>query len=75
MSSVAFPLIVANSIGNGMIIHLWHVNPDLVLRGFVDVHFIDPSKMTRILDICEELKVKIGTDLSICPYNIIFFSV
>lgn len=49
--------------GNGMILHLWHVNPDLVLRGFVDVHIIDPNNMTRILDICKELKVKIGVDL------------
>lgn len=59
VSSVAFPLIVGSSVGNGMIFHLWHVNPDLVLRGFVDVHIIDPNNMTRILDICKELKVKL----------------
>lgn len=63
VSSIAFPLIVGNSIGNGMILHLWHVNPDLVLRGFIDVHIIDTSNMIRILDICKELKVKIGVDL------------
>ncbi|WKA05432.1 hypothetical protein VitviT2T_023400 [Vitis vinifera] len=57
VSSIAFPLIVGNSMGNGMILHLWHVNPDLVLRGFVDVHIIDPNNMTRILDICKELKI------------------
>lgn len=40
-----------------MILHLWHVNPNLVLRGFVDSLNCDPDSMTRILDICQEQKV------------------
>ncbi|XP_040991398.1 CCR4-NOT transcription complex subunit 1-like isoform X2 [Juglans microcarpa x Juglans regia] len=57
VSLTVFPIIVKNPMGNGMILHLWHVNPNLVLRGFVDSVNCDPDGMTRILDICQELKI------------------
>ncbi|KAK9910902.1 hypothetical protein M0R45_034838 [Rubus argutus] len=57
VSFIVFPMIVKNVMGNGMIIHLWHTNTSLVLRGFVDAHNSDPDSMTRILDICQELKI------------------
>ncbi|KAF8379221.1 hypothetical protein HHK36_028651 [Tetracentron sinense] len=63
VSSTVFPMIVGNAMGSGMILHLWHANPNIVLRGFVDIHNTDPDNMTRILGICQELKVKPGRDL------------
>lgn len=64
VSFTVFPMIVKNSMGSGMINHLWHINISLVLRGFVDAHNSDPDSMARILDICEELKVSLG-----CTYE------
>lgn len=58
ISLAVFPMIMKNIGGVGMILYLWHVNPILVLRGFVDAASLDPDCMTRILDICEELKVR-----------------
>ncbi|XP_048132836.1 CCR4-NOT transcription complex subunit 1 isoform X7 [Rhodamnia argentea] len=57
ISLAVFPMIMKNMGGVGMILYLWHVNPILVLRGFVDAASLDPDCMTRILDICEELKI------------------
>lgn len=57
VSFTVFPNIVKNGMGNGMIHHLWRVNPNFVLRGFVDSVSCDPDSMTRILDVCQELKV------------------
>ncbi|XP_040995071.1 CCR4-NOT transcription complex subunit 1-like isoform X1 [Juglans microcarpa x Juglans regia] len=57
VSFTIFPIIVKHAMGSGMILHLWHVNPNLVLRGFVDSLNYDPDNMTRILDICQELKI------------------
>ncbi|XP_004306964.1 PREDICTED: CCR4-NOT transcription complex subunit 1-like [Fragaria vesca subsp. vesca] len=57
VSFIVFPMIVKNVMGNGMIVHLWHTNPSLVLRGFMDTYNSDPESMTRILDICQELKI------------------
>uniref|UniRef100_A0A2N9FJB6 CCR4-NOT transcription complex subunit 1-like n=1 Tax=Fagus sylvatica TaxID=28930 RepID=A0A2N9FJB6_FAGSY len=66
VSFTAFPVIVKNAMGNGMILHLWHVNPNLVLRGFVDSLNCDPDSMTRILDICQEQKI-ISSVLDMIP--------
>ncbi|KAF5731634.1 Ccr4-not transcription complex putative isoform 1 [Tripterygium wilfordii] len=52
-----FPVMVKSTMANGLVLHLWHINPDLVLRGFVDAYSIEPDSLTRILDICQELKI------------------
>ncbi|XP_059434806.1 uncharacterized protein LOC132167794 isoform X1 [Corylus avellana] len=52
-----FPVIVKNAMNSGMLLHLWHVNPNMVLRGFIDALNSDPDSMTRILEICQELKI------------------
>lgn len=52
-----FPLIVKNAMANSIIHHLWHINTNLVLRGFIDTHLTDLDSMARILDICQEQKV------------------
>lgn len=57
VSITVFPVIVKNVMNSGMILHLWHVNPNFVLRGFIDSVNSDPDSMTRILEICQELKV------------------
>uniref|UniRef100_A0A1D1XGX4 CCR4-NOT transcription complex subunit 1 n=1 Tax=Anthurium amnicola TaxID=1678845 RepID=A0A1D1XGX4_9ARAE len=57
VSSSVFPLVVRNSAKSYAIHHLWHVNPKLVLRGFVDIHSIDPESIVRILDVCQEQKI------------------
>ncbi|XP_057511675.1 uncharacterized protein LOC130793815 isoform X2 [Actinidia eriantha] len=57
ISSAVLPMILKNSLGSGMILHLWRVNPNLLLRGFLDANTTDPDDMSRVLDICEELKI------------------
>ncbi|KAF5732911.1 Ccr4-not transcription complex putative isoform 1 [Tripterygium wilfordii] len=52
-----FPMMVKSTVANGLVLHLWHINPDIVLRGFVDAYSIEPDTLTRILDICQELKI------------------
>ena len=59
MTSTVFPMIIKNALGAGMILQLWHVNTNLVLRGFVEVHTTEPDSMIRILEICQELKVNL----------------
>ncbi|KAJ1388195.1 CCR4-NOT transcription complex subunit 1, CAF1-binding domain [Sesbania bispinosa] len=57
VSLIVFPMIVKSSVGSGMILHLWHVNPNLVMRGFMDSLNSDVDSITRIVDICQELKI------------------
>lgn len=57
VSLIVFPMILKSAVGSGMILHLWHVNPNLVLRGFVDSQNNDADSIVRIVDICQELKV------------------
>ncbi|KAE9600761.1 putative CCR4-Not complex component, Not1, CCR4-NOT transcription complex subunit 1, HEAT [Lupinus albus] len=54
---IVFPMIVKRAGGSEMILHLWHVNPNLVLRGVVDSQKNDIDIVTRIVDICQELKI------------------
>lgn len=57
MSIHVFPMIVKNAKGSAMILHLWHINADLVLRGFVEAHKSDLDSIAKILDICQETTV------------------
>ena len=57
VSLIVFLMIVKSGVGSGMILHLWHVNPNLVLRGFIDSQNNDADSIVRIVDICQELKV------------------
>ncbi|KAL4599949.1 hypothetical protein ACB092_11G164000 [Castanea dentata] len=71
VSFTVFPDIVKNGMGNGIIHHLWRVNPNFVLRGFVDSVSCDPDSMTRILDVCQELKIiSLVLDAIPSPYAI-----
>ncbi|KNA22767.1 hypothetical protein SOVF_031520 isoform A [Spinacia oleracea] len=57
VSSTVLPMIIANAGSKGVILHLWHINHYLVLRGFADVLANDPDSIHRILDICQETKI------------------
>ncbi|GMP61971.1 hypothetical protein CsSME_00024246 [Camellia sinensis var. sinensis] len=55
VSSIVFAKILKNSTGSGMVLHLWHVNPNLLVQSFLDARNIDPDDISRVLDICQEL--------------------
>ena len=58
--SCAFPAILKDTTKRNVVNYLWHINPCLTLRGFVDAHS-DPSCLLRIVDVCHDLKVCIDT--------------
>lgn len=56
--SAVFPMIVKNATGgNTLMLQLWHVNPAVLLWGFINVLNADPESIIKVLDICQELKV------------------
>ncbi|KAK1304862.1 hypothetical protein QJS10_CPB11g00341 [Acorus calamus] len=55
--STVFPLIVGNSTKGGIVQHLWHVNPNLILWGFIDAHASNPDIISRISDLCQEFEI------------------
>ncbi|KAK9742789.1 hypothetical protein RND81_03G197500 [Saponaria officinalis] len=57
VSSTALPMVIANASRKGFVLHLWHINYGLVLRGFVDMLTKDPDSIHRILDLCQEMKI------------------
>ena len=58
VASTVFPMIVGNVMESGVILHLWHSNPKLVVHGFLDLIKSDQGNMVTVLDLCQELKVK-----------------
>nr|XP_025640967.1 CCR4-NOT transcription complex subunit 1 isoform X1 [Arachis hypogaea] len=66
VSLVVFPMILKSAGGSGMIQHLWHANPNLVLRGVIDSQNNDLDSVTRIVDICQELKI-LSSVLEVIP--------
>ncbi|XVF73469.1 hypothetical protein PTKIN_Ptkin12aG0203600 [Pterospermum kingtungense] len=71
VTSTVFPMIIKNAMGAGIILELWNVNTSLVLRGFVEVHNIEPDSMIRILEICQEIKILSSVlDMIPFPYGI-----
>ncbi|KAK4802906.1 hypothetical protein SAY86_001109 [Trapa natans] len=69
VSSTVFPSILKSVDGPGMILYLWRVNPTLVLKGYADAVSLDPDFITRILDICQELKI-LSSVLEMIPSSI-----
>ncbi|XP_043718242.1 CCR4-NOT transcription complex subunit 1-like isoform X2 [Telopea speciosissima] len=68
VSSTVLPMIIGNAMNSGVFLHLWHASPNLLVRGFIGIHFADPENMTRILGICQELKI-ISAVLDITPFS------
>uniref|UniRef100_M0ZG76 Ccr4-not transcription complex n=1 Tax=Solanum tuberosum TaxID=4113 RepID=M0ZG76_SOLTU len=46
VSSAVIPILLQNADASGMIVHLWHVNPNILLRGLVDAMSTDPENMS-----------------------------
>ncbi|KAL3537028.1 hypothetical protein ACH5RR_000394 [Cinchona calisaya] len=57
VSSAVFSMILKNPMGNGMLLHLWHVNPSMLLWGFTDALNAEQENVTKVLDACLELKI------------------
>ncbi|KAI3444740.1 hypothetical protein Pfo_001405 [Paulownia fortunei] len=57
VASAVIPMALKNASGNSLIYNLWHVNPNMLLRGFIDAVNLDPDNISRILDACQELKI------------------
>ncbi|CAN0921789.1 CCR4-NOT transcription complex subunit 1 [Linum grandiflorum] len=64
-----FPILIRSSNGADMIMYLWHVNPGLVVKGFVEVQNIDPDIMAKIVDLCQELKI-LSSVLELIPFRV-----
>ncbi|KAH8488389.1 hypothetical protein H0E87_024164 [Populus deltoides] len=62
-----FPLILKSPACGGMMLYLWHLNPNLVLRGFVEAGNVESNIMTKILDVCQELKI-LASVLDMIPF-------
>ncbi|XP_019161048.1 PREDICTED: CCR4-NOT transcription complex subunit 1 [Ipomoea nil] len=69
ISSTVFPMILRNAPGMGMIHYLWHVNPSILVRGFVDAVTIDADNISRVLEACQELKI-LSPVLDMLPSNV-----
>nr|GMC82829.1 CCR4-NOT transcription complex subunit 1 isoform X1 [Ipomoea batatas] len=69
ISSTVFPMILKNAPGMGMIHYLWHVNPSILVRGFVDAITIDTDNISRVLEACQELKI-LSPVLDMLPSNL-----
>jgi len=64
--SCVFPSVVKNTMHSSLMNYLWHINPYLTLRGFVDAHS-DISCLLRTVEICEDLKI-LATVLDSTPF-------
>lgn len=65
---IVFPIMLKNVVGSGMILHLWHVNPNLVLHGIIYSQNNDLDSSVRIVEVCEELKVSIWSSMDVSYY-------
>ncbi|KAL5217094.1 hypothetical protein ABZP36_017778 [Zizania latifolia] len=64
--SCVFPAALKDAAKGNVVNHLWHINPYLTLRGFVDAHS-DPDCLLRIVDVCQDLKI-LSAVLDSTPY-------
>ncbi|KAI3986448.1 hypothetical protein MKX01_037730 [Papaver californicum] len=67
LSSV-FPMVLGNFSRAGVILHLWDVNPNVVLRGLLDVQNFDSESMMKTFGICQELKI-LSPVLDMAPFS------
>ena len=48
-----------NQLNTQVVMHrLWAINPSLLLEALIEYYAQDPNNLVRILDICQELKVR-----------------
>uniref|UniRef100_A0A0A8XPL9 CCR4-NOT transcription complex subunit 1 HEAT repeat domain-containing protein n=1 Tax=Arundo donax TaxID=35708 RepID=A0A0A8XPL9_ARUDO len=65
--SFVFPAMLKDTLHSSLVNYLWHVNPCLTLRGFVDAHS-DMSCLLRTVEICYDLKI-LSTVLDSTPFT------
>ncbi|XP_068649486.1 uncharacterized protein [Aristolochia californica] len=68
VSSIVFPMIFGNSMRGAILQNLWSVNPYLVVHGFVDIQSVDSDNLSKVLDICQELKI-LPSVLDMTPFT------
>lgn len=67
--SAMMPSFISNHTNSSIVMHrLWHRRRDVVLQGMMDVYARDRSYITRVLDVCQDLK-QLGTVLQETPYQ------
>ncbi|XP_076917682.1 uncharacterized protein LOC143577845 isoform X1 [Bidens hawaiensis] len=57
VSLAVVPVIVKDASVGGIMLRLWHVNPSFLLRALSDALNIDSDTITRVLDLCQDLKI------------------
>ncbi|KAI3917584.1 hypothetical protein MKW98_021346 [Papaver atlanticum] len=63
-----FPTVLGNFSRAGVILHLWNVNRNVVLRELLDVQNFDSESMMNIFGICQELKI-LSPVLDMAPFS------
>jgi hypothetical protein len=66
---ILLPTFFANNTTNSVLHQLWTLNPEMVTRTMVEMHASDPSYISRILDVCQELKA-MNTVLETTPFSV-----
>eukprot|EP00698_Gefionella_okellyi_P025035 TRINITY_DN9037_c0_g1_i1.p1 TRINITY_DN9037_c0_g1~~TRINITY_DN9037_c0_g1_i1.p1 ORF type:complete len:2034 (-),score=429.50 TRINITY_DN9037_c0_g1_i1:786-6887(-) len=57
LAVLLMPLYIANYPASAqVIVRLWHVNQNFVVRALVNAHALDPNSLPRLLDIAQDLK-------------------
>ncbi|XP_034575639.1 uncharacterized protein [Setaria viridis] len=64
--SHVFPSMLKNTMHSRLMNYMWHINPYLTLRGFVDAHS-DINCLLRTVEICEDIKI-LSTVLDSTPF-------
>ncbi|KAL2234042.1 UNVERIFIED_CONTAM: CCR4-NOT transcription complex subunit 1 [Sesamum indicum] len=68
VASALIPMALKNVSGNSLILNLWHVNRSMLLRGLIDAVHLDQDNISRILDVCQELKI-LSPVLDMIPFH------
>jgi CCR4-NOT transcription complex subunit 1 len=57
VASAVFHLVLKSTAGKSSALCLWNINPNLLLRGFIDSLKMDPVHVTSVLNLSQELKI------------------
>ncbi|KAL0425803.1 UNVERIFIED_CONTAM: CCR4-NOT transcription complex subunit [Sesamum radiatum] len=68
VASALIPMALKNASGNSLVLNLWHVNRSMLLRGLIDAVHLDQDNISRILDVCQELKI-LSPVLDMIPFH------
>ena len=69
--STLMALFLGNHPNSSLVLHkLYHASPSVVIRGMVEMYFKDPSSLSRLLDIAQDLKA-LNTILTARPFSFV----